>query len=216
MMKKQENGFSLIELLLVLAILSIILGIASPIYADLLDEARFTADQFTLAMIERAETFYAITNNRHSFDSVKPQNESQFSDSIAILENGYLESVTFQSIQNPRWERTRKGWQIGYDLPRKMQEENKPETWNKNVVYAEDDCVVYQEGLYQARKSNKGLIPGLLGSPWQEITPDWRVFNVYQIDDLVLYEDRIYQAIQLNEGKSPVETTYWKPFDASK
>ncbi len=215
-MKNQQNGFSLIELLLVLAILSLILGIATPIYANLLDEARFTADQFTLAMVQRAETFYSITNNRHSFDSRMAQNETLFADSIAILENGYLESVTFQSIQNPKWERTKDGWRISYDLPLKMQEKKNPAAWNKNTFYTEDDCVLYRDAIYQARASNKSLIPGLFGSPWQEITSDWRIFNVYQVDDLVTYQDRIYQAIQLNEGKSPLETTYWKPFDASK
>lgn len=215
-MKKQRNGFSLIELLLVLAILSLILGIATPIYANLLDEARYTADQFTLAMIQRAETFYSITNNRHSFDSRMAQNETLFADSIAILENGYLESVTFHSIQNPRWERTKDGWRIDYDLPPKMQEKKNPAVWNKNTFYEEDDCVLYRDALFQARESNNGLIPGLFGSPWQEITSDWRIFNVYQIDDLVTYQDRIYQAIQLNEGKSPLETTYWKPLETSK
>ncbi len=213
-MRNKQNGFSLIELLLVLAILSLILGIATPIYANILDEARFTADQFTVAMIQRAEVFYSITNNRHSFDSRMAQNETLFADSIAILEDGYLESVTFQSIQNPRWERTNDGWQIDYDLPPKMQKEKNPAAWNKTTFYAKDNCVLYRDAIYQARTSNKGLIPGLFGSPWQEITSDWRVFNVYQPGDLVRYQDRIYKAILPNEGKSPVETTYWKPFDA--
>lgn len=213
-MNRNRNGFSLIELLLVLAILSIVLAIATPIYADILNETRYTADRYTIAMIERAECFYSILNNEHSFDQKMAQNESLFAASIAKLENGYIEPVTFQSIENPRWERSKNGWSVAYDLPPSLQEKNNPAIWDPNKTYQKESSVLYKDAIYRARQTNKGLIPGLFGSPWQEITPEWRSFNVYQEGDLVTYGGRIYEAILPSEGKSPVETTYWKQIES--
>lgn len=213
-MKENQQGFSLIELLLVLAILSIILGIATPIYADIMEEARYTADRYTIAMIQRAESFYSILNNSHSFDTRMVQNEDLFIQSIDKLENGYIDEVVFQTIENPRWERTKTGWTIAYDLPPQLQEKNNPAAWDSNKTYQEEDCVLYKDAIYQARETNKGLIPGLFGSPWQEITCEWRIFNVYQTGDLVTYGDSIYEALLPNEGKSPMEIDYWKKLNA--
>lgn len=212
-MNHNRSGFSLIELLLVLAILSIILGIATPIYADIIEEARYTADRYTIAMIVRAETFYSILNGTHSFDPKKAQDESNFSLSLEKLENGYIEKVTFQSIENPKWERTKIGWTIAYDLPLRLQKKNNPASWDPDKTYRKEDCVLYKDSIYQARETNKSLIPGLFGSPWQEITSEWRAFNVYQIGDLITYHDRIYEALLPSEGKSPLETEYWKPLE---
>ena len=212
-MKQSQQGFSLIELLLVLAILSIILGIATPIYADILEGARYTADRYTIAMIQRAESFYSILNNTHSFDTRMAQNTDLFVQSIEKLKNGYIDEVVFQSIENPRWERTKAGWIIAYDLPPKLQEKNNPAAWDPNKTYRSEDCVLYKDVIYQARETNKGLIPGLFGSPWQEITSEWRAFNVYQPGDLVTYGTYIYEALVPSEGKSPLETDYWKKLD---
>lgn len=213
-MNQSQKGFSLIELLLVLAILSIILGIATPIYADILEEARYTTDRYTIAMIQRAETFYSILNNTHSFDTKMAQNDERFFQSIERLENGYIDKVVFQTIENPRWERTKTGWSIAYDLPAKLQEKNNPALWDPDKAYRAEDCVLYKDAIYQARETNKGLIPGLFGSPWQEITSEWRAFNVYQAGDLVTYGNYVYESLVPNEGKNPLDTHCWKKLNA--
>lgn len=55
---KNRKGFTLIELIVVLAVLAIIMAIAVPRYLGIQKEAQLSADQSTIEMLEKAAELY--------------------------------------------------------------------------------------------------------------------------------------------------------------
>lgn len=66
--------------------------------------------------------------------------------------------------------------------------------WESGKVYVKGDRVVYNGTLYEAWYWTQGTVPGQVGSPWQEITTEWRDFNKYAGGDVVEYEGNLYTA----------------------
>lgn len=60
---KNRKGFTLIELIVVLAVLAIIMAIAVPRFLGVQEQAKKDADTTTAAMIGKAAELYAVTNN---------------------------------------------------------------------------------------------------------------------------------------------------------
>ncbi len=57
--RKNESGFTLIEMLIVLAIMAILIGLAVPVFKNVLDQSKVKADKSTAAMLETAlEVYY--------------------------------------------------------------------------------------------------------------------------------------------------------------
>lgn len=56
--KKNQKGFTLVELVIVLAIIGVLIGIAIPIYNNVLSSAETKADNSNIAMIEDAVLVY--------------------------------------------------------------------------------------------------------------------------------------------------------------
>ncbi len=68
-MKRKDNGFTLIELVLVLLITAILMGIAIPIYQYFLKKAKQVEAQLALKEIVRLERLYFAEHDRFS-DSI--------------------------------------------------------------------------------------------------------------------------------------------------
>ena len=79
---KKEGGFTLVELLAVVAILSLIVGIAVPMIGDVVQKSQVKADNAQLELIVDAARLYQVENKEENEDSIK----------ISVLTNlGHLE-----------------------------------------------------------------------------------------------------------------------------
>lgn len=68
MAHKTRKGFTLVELIAILAILGIISAIAVPTAFSSLDSSKKDADLYTMRTIQAEETLYFLDNNVHTFD----------------------------------------------------------------------------------------------------------------------------------------------------
>jgi len=76
-------------------------------------------------------------------------------------------------------------------------------TWDSGKAYLEGDRVEFDGKVFEARYWTKGNQPGLMESPWQEITDEWRDFNIYEQGDIVLYDGKQYQAWYYTKNTIP-------------
>jgi general secretion pathway protein G len=64
-MRKQENGFTLIEIMVVVVIISVLIGLVAPNILGRVDEARVTAAQADIGTLEQALEMYKLDNYRY-------------------------------------------------------------------------------------------------------------------------------------------------------
>lgn len=88
------------------------------------------------------------------------------------------------------------GGEDGPDLP------DYPD-WDSGTVYLGGDYVIYNGKVYQARYWTQGQQPGLLNSPWQEITDEWTFFNIYNAEDIVIVDGKQYKAWYWTQNEEP-------------
>ncbi len=85
---KNKKGFTLIELIVVLAVLAIIMAIAVPKFMGVQEQAKIDADKSTAAMIAKAAELYVIRENKTTV-------------SLSDLTTKYIDSNTkFQYYDN--------------------------------------------------------------------------------------------------------------------
>lgn len=65
MMKRQISGFTLIEIMVVVVIISVLIGLVAPNILGRVDEARVTAAKTDIATIEQAMEMYKLDNHRY-------------------------------------------------------------------------------------------------------------------------------------------------------
>ena len=101
-----QKGFSLIELILVIAILGILAAIAVPTYIGFADRAKTTADNVTLGFLNKATTLYVITKQVSQGDIFEGFNTDE-QRMAELVDEGFL-----SNIAQPQHKGTRFVWLI--------------------------------------------------------------------------------------------------------
>lgn len=71
-------------------------------------------------------------------------------------------------------------------------------------AYQGGDCVTYNGRTFVARYyASANQVPGVLYTPWQEITDEWRNFNVYYAGDVVTYNGSQFEARNWTQNQEP-------------
>ena len=91
--EKEENnqkGFTLVELIIVMAILALLSGLAAPKFGTILTDSKTKANKANLVLLQKAVDLYAANEN------VDKSSINSFGDETAensIIGKGYLEKV---------------------------------------------------------------------------------------------------------------------------
>ena len=64
-MRKHQTGFTLIEIMVVVVIISVLIGLVAPNILGRVDEARVTAAQADIGTLEQALEMYKLDNHRY-------------------------------------------------------------------------------------------------------------------------------------------------------
>ncbi len=83
---KNKKGFTLIELIVVLAVLAIIMAIAVPRFIGVQNQAKLDADESTKDMVLKAAELYYINENEPSSFTIEN-----------LVNKGYLEEFALQA-----------------------------------------------------------------------------------------------------------------------
>jgi prepilin-type N-terminal cleavage/methylation domain-containing protein len=90
---RNKKGFTLIELILVLAVLAIIMAIAVPRFVGVQEEAKVESDRATLANIVKISEFYLVKGEM-------VEGEYTGTDLTAVIGEDFPNGVEFQSEGN--------------------------------------------------------------------------------------------------------------------
>lgn len=92
------------------------------------------------------------------------------------------------------------GWGDGYDPTEPLED-----TWSPDVTYYVGEEVIYDGRIFTPHwNSVKGAVPGLVDSPWQEITDEWRIFNIYNTNGTIVWHNGVqYRSTNYSKGAEP-------------
>lgn len=212
--RNTQKGFTLIELIVILAILGISFAIAVPNFMVVQTNSEFRADLATIEMIEKTEANYHALYHTHSFNESVEQTPDNFHESLSNL-SGLLHDVTFKTITDVHWFKEEERWKITYNTSQYNSDSGNtgdgeyPE-WDPNKNnYVKGDRVMYNGHIFEARWWTNSE-PGIDGHPWDEITHEWRSFNVYWRNDTVEYDGHTYRATQWTQNNIPDNSSIWE------
>lgn len=104
--KKYKKGFTVIEVLVVIAILGIVSAIAIPNLSGFSEKARVNADEASLSTLNKATDLYAVLNNMGGEDIFAGLSSDE-DRMLALVNKGLLEKTT-----NAQQEDTKFAWDI--------------------------------------------------------------------------------------------------------
>lgn len=97
--KIEEKGFTLTELIVVLAIIAILAAIAVPVYVNVTDGAQKTSDQANASIVESAVELYAAINGAYP-DVTGENDREKFSTLVTLLyDEGFLKQSVISSAE---------------------------------------------------------------------------------------------------------------------
>ena len=97
--KKDEQGFTLTELLIVLLIIAILAAVAIPVYLNVADKAKVTADNANINTVESVVELYAASEGHYPV--ISGSGTAAFDSLITTLYNaGYLKQDKIEAAQD--------------------------------------------------------------------------------------------------------------------
>ena len=75
--------------------------------------------------------------------------------------------------------------------------------WSSGTSYSGGSYVIFDGKVFVARNWTQNQEPGLLESPWQEVTDEWRFFNVYSTGDEVIVGESTFVARNWTQNNEP-------------
>lgn len=84
-LKKNQKGFTLVELMVVVVIIGVLVAIAIPVYNEVQDKAKRNAEEANIKIIESAIQVY-LTTDEGSLDAIEQEG-------LKVLEPEYLKQI---------------------------------------------------------------------------------------------------------------------------
>ena len=214
--QKTKNGFTLIELMVVVLVIAILATILLPRLSKARAQAEFASCKSTLRSLQTELAKHFALNGQYPINlkdldapaklQVCPGDGSYSyhldhgSFKVECNKHGFL--LTEDGIEVfDNFEPSDPG---SGSAPGSDPDPGDYPVWNSNRSYRGGEYVVYDGRLFRARYyASPGQVPGMLGSPWQEITDEWRNFNVYEEGDTVIYNGRTFQARHWTQNQEP-------------
>ncbi|QZY56985.1 competence type IV pilus major pilin ComGC [Crassaminicella profunda] len=109
-----QKGFTLIELIVVIAILSILGGIAIPKFGGFTEKAKFRADQANIKILNDATTLYALKENKDLTDIIT---DDLGENGAKLVATDYLESTPSPQSKEAQylWNQEQGMWVLDID-----------------------------------------------------------------------------------------------------
>lgn len=110
---KKNSGFTLIELIVVIAVLGILALIAIPNILGYVEEAKISADKATLRTLNNVTTMYKVESSNFNADVFSGINEDE-NRMLELVDNGYLSNEISPQQKDARfqWEVNNQIWRI--------------------------------------------------------------------------------------------------------
>lgn len=205
---KNKKGFTLIEIVFLIAIIAILIAIAIPSYVYVKNKAKYEADSASVAILNNSTAAYAAMNGIETNEVYSGILDDD--DKIAfLLEQKYLsnEVVPIQEDAEFVWNSDSSKWILvgGLDI----EEDEEPEededieypVWEAKIKYDKDTYLMHDGKLYYNRSKTKKE-PGT-HKVWQEVSDYWVKLNIYKKGDTIIHDNKTYIATKNSSRRNP-------------
>jgi len=206
--RKNKKGFTLIEIVFLIAIIAILIAIAIPSYVYVQNKAKYEVDSASVAILNNATAAYAAMNGIETSEVYSGILDDD--DKIAFLiEQKYLsnEVAPIQEDAKFVWNSDSSKWILvgGLDIEEDEETEEDEDieysVWEAKIKYDKDTYLMHDGKLYYNRNKTKKE-PGT-HKVWQEVSDYWVKLNIYKKGDIVIQGDETYIAKRNSSGKTP-------------
>lgn len=207
-MKISKKGFTLVELIIVTAVLAVLIFSLSPFTLDMLTNAKYSADIANLSALNSVVRMQKILDQLNQ--------PPVYSMVQKALDNGGINEIPVVLHNSDKafvWNNANKRFEIGYPPGDPLSslvsgEKNiispPPEynIWLSTKQYHGHEYVMHKNCLYYAKWPNINNEPGKT-TMWHELTDEWRWYNSYVLGEVVTHNDFNYRAKKITQNYEP-------------